>query len=163
MIFSLGTIGLVTDLAFKMTPYSKYRLKLRSLTKHQQKVDDENNKNLIAARKQKKNADEIQLLEHERCFDYKCIQEEIDVLITKYLRNRANKLFVPMPDYNDENMWDRCNTISDEKVLSTLGINTINKNIRAELNERSELVLKYLGILIGVIGAFTGLFAVILH
>ncbi len=102
MIFSLGTIGLVTDLAFKMTPYSKYRLKLRSLTKHQQKVDD-------------------------------------------------------------ENMWDRCNTISDEKVLSTLGINTINKNIRAELNERSELVLKYLGVLIGVIGAFTGLFAVILH
>lgn len=108
-------------------------------------------------------ADDIERLEHQIGFDYIVIQEEIDILITKYLRNRANKLFVPMPDYNDENMWDRCNTISNEKVLSTLGINTIKKNIRAELNERSELVFKYLGFLIAVIGALTGLFAVILR
>ena len=146
-----------------MIPYLKYRLKLRSLTKHQQKVDDENNKNLIDARRQKKKADDIEGLEHQIGFDYVVTQEEIDILITKYLWNRANKLFVPMPDYNDENMWDRCNTISNEKVLSTLGINTIKKNIRAELNERSELGFKYLGFLIAVIGALTGLFAVILQ
>jgi len=144
-----------------MFNYIKYRVKLNKLSKSRKKIHDIYSKDIREAQQKKKSRDEIEEIKHDQYFEYAMIQEEIDILITSYLRSKANTLFVSLPEYDDEKMWTECNKISQQKVLTTLGINKIKKTIRQERKERVEIILMVAASLTGIIGAITGLIALI--
>ena len=88
-----------------------------------------------------------------------CQQYEFDVnlLESRHLLNLARKLYLPIPDYEDENMYDR---VFDYLILNEKGKLHLRNNIRKEKRERADILLKRVSIFIGLIGALTGLIAV---
>ena len=71
------------------------------------------------------------------------IIEEIDSLQTKRFCQLANRLLVPIPDRSNKGIWE------------------IKKLIRQEKRERSEGFIVWIPALTGIIGAITGLAAVL--
>ena len=148
-----------------MINYCRYRLKLQKFFNEKKKQQDLYSREIKKAHKQNKSPQEIHMIKHEEFYEVETIQEKIDILITNYLRNKANILFVPLPDYDDKKMWTECSMISQQKVLTTLGISTIKTAIRKEWKERTELYLMWATFIVvsltGIIGAITGLVAVL--
>ena len=144
-----------------MIDYLKYRYKIGILNDSRLKTEEAYCRKIKKAREQKKSHEEIESLERDEIFELVMIKEEISILITGYLIKKANKWFVPIPGYNEEKMWEKCNAISDQKVLTTMGINTVKQAIRNELKGRIELFIMVAAALTGIIGALTGLIAVI--
>jgi hypothetical protein len=79
---------------------------------------------------------------------------------TNYYRRKAESLLVQMPDESDSTMYSRvdCDDHPDEPYyLTSLGLKTIRDSIRAELKHKRESVGYWFGIVVGLIGAITGL------
>ncbi len=143
----------------------KYNSELKKLNKKKKEYQDSYSKDIIKARQQKKPHDEIEMIKQEEYNEVGMIQEEIDILNANYWRNKAYTLFVPLPEYDDEKMWTKCSMISQQNVLTPLGINTIRTAIRKEQDERSKLYWRWARFIVislpGIIGAITGLIAVL--
>lgn len=144
-----------------MINYWKFKSKIKEINSEKRKIQESYLKDISKARKQKKSPEEINEIRQSEYFDVGMVQEKIDIQITNYLRNKANTLFVPLPDYDDKKMWVECSMISQQKVLTTLGISTIKTAIRKEWKEKAEIYLIWLASLTGIIGALTGLIAVL--
>ena len=138
----------------------KFRKELKKLTAAKVKALEFYSDKIKKVRQETKSHDEIQEILHTEMFEVGIIQEEIDMLITSHLRAKANHLLVPIPECDDENMWTECNKISRQKVLTTRGINSLKSAIRKEKKERLELPITLAMLLIGIIGAITGLIAI---
>jgi hypothetical protein len=69
-------------------------------------------------------------------------------------------LAVPLPDWDEEKFWF-VNSDTDEHVLTKQGIHELRSAILAHKKARYELVAMWLPGLIGIIGALTGLAAVL--
>jgi hypothetical protein len=79
-----------------------------------------------------------------------------------YLISKADRLIIPLPPDDDEKMWTIVDDDSERKyVLTYAGINELRNAIRAERKGRIERWLMLTSGLVGVIGAITGLVAVI--
>lgn len=79
---------------------------------------------------------------------------------TDYLTKRAASLLLLLPDHKDSEMWSRVEFDLDEKepyYLTPRGIIEVKKAIREEAKHRREAVGYWFGIIVGVIGAVTGL------
>jgi hypothetical protein len=95
----------------------------------------------------------------EASFEQGLVDDSISMLVTRELRRQADRLFVPVPDYEDQKMWTE--TIAgDRRVLTPIGISTLRAAVRAELGQRRESLLKLLAALTGISGAATGFIAV---
>jgi hypothetical protein len=95
----------------------------------------------------------------EAAFEQGLVEDSINWLVTGQLLRQADRLFVPVPDYEDQKMWAET-TGDDRRVLTPLGISTLRAAVRAELGQRRESLLKLLAALTGIIGAATGFIAV---
>lgn len=108
--------------------------------------------------------------EAEECGAIKCYRDEMsDVyqsrrsLITNNYRRITQKLSVPMPDRNDGALWEDVENDMlqyDVRCLTTSGERAIKLLIREEQKHRREAVGYWFGILVGLIGAITGLVSV---
>ncbi|MFK0309695.1 hypothetical protein ACIQUF_00480 [Pseudomonas sp. NPDC090233] len=79
---------------------------------------------------------------------------------TEYLRGKAERLLIPMPDLSDRTMYDQVEWDKDPKqpkYLTDLGLRTVRSAIREEQKHRRESVMFWFGIVFGLIGAVTGL------
>lgn len=86
--------------------------------------------------------------------------EEIAWLVTSYLLSKANKRFLPYPSYREgEDPWERGH-FTGKRYLTEKGISELRSRIRKEDRERFDLFLKIAAGLTGVIGALTGLIAI---
>jgi hypothetical protein len=82
--------------------------------------------------------------------------------MSDYLISKAHRLIIPLPPDDDEKMWTIVDDNSERKyVLTYAGINELRNAIRAELKGKIERWLMLTSGLVGVIGAITGLVAVI--
>jgi hypothetical protein len=95
----------------------------------------------------------------EAGFEQGLVDDSINMLVTTQLQRQADRLFVPVPDYEDQKMWTET-TAGDRRVLTPLGISTLRTAVRTEFGQRRESLLKFLAALTGIIGAATGLIAV---
>lgn len=96
-------------------------------------------------------------------FEESCVEEEISVLITQTLIDTAGLLFIPFPNTNDNKYWKKCEHIyPNRKVLNNAGISEVRSLIRKEKIDRTKSLFTWTSYLIAIIGALTGLFAVIL-
>ncbi|PAA12410.1 hypothetical protein [Pseudomonas fragi] len=79
---------------------------------------------------------------------------------TNYYRRKAESLLVQMPEEVDSTMYSRVdwNDHPDEPYyLTPLGLKTVRDSIRVEQKHRRESVGYWFGIVVGLIGAITGL------
>ena len=145
-----------------MNEYLKYRSKLAKLFSQKESIRNSYADDIRKAQKEGKPRDDIQSIEATSYFEETMVDEEISALATDYLIGKATRRFVPIPSHETDGMWDKCNAISNRYVLTKLGISELRSSLRKEQKEQVELVVMILAILTGIIGAVTGLMAVIM-
>jgi len=112
------------------------------------------------AKKENKSKKELHELGHMNWLDSLVYDDEIMELNTRYLYSKAQKLLLPVPDYDDVTMWEESN-ITGRRNLTNKGITTLRSAIRTEHHERRRGALTWVAALTGLIGALSGLVAVI--
>ena len=141
----------------------KYHWQLRKLHKEYDKTSMFYKHKSEEAKKEHKNREEIQNLEDERMNELQYIDEQLDSLVTRRLCKIANKLMVPVPDHENKDLWWEMCVYQPGKVFTTKGIQEIRRNIRTERKERWEVIMVWFALLTGLIGATTGLVAVVMR
>lgn len=122
----------------------------------------------IAQARKHRNAEEIESLTRDHCQILDRHDEEEDVFITKKLLAKASRLRVPIPDrykegkIESEYWYESYHT--GKWSLTNHGVAALREEIRRELKARHELRsqwIVWLSVLTGVIGAITGLVALL--
>jgi len=80
--------------------------------------------------------------------------------VTDYLIDEARRNFVPIPDRDEPGMWEECHQLSLRQVLTNKGVSILRQSLREERKSRHEWWILALSTLVGIIGALTGLIAV---
>jgi len=135
----------------------KYRWELRKLEKEQNRITknfEKNKKGLSGA--------ELESLRADLGSESWPVLEKIDALKTKRFRQIADRLMVPMPESKDKELWQDLQYVGG-RVLTDKGFWELKKLIRQEKRERREGFVVWLAALTGIIGALTGLAAVLMR
>lgn len=145
--------------------YLSYRLSLYKLQRERAKEDAVFRKKLDEANRTGKYEETLrnESLPRELCY------EEIAILMTQRLTAMADKLLLqlppkPIPEEGDctteDETWIRSNCYC-QWYLTDHGFMEVRKLIRQEKKERREVVAFWFALIFGLIGAITGLIAVI--
>jgi hypothetical protein len=126
-------------------------------------------KDILAARKLK-DKEKVESLERDHRFEIDLHDEEEDAHLTKALLGKARRLRVPVPHrYNEDKTesehWYEGN-YTGRWYLTSRGVAALREEIRRELKARHEgrtQWVVWLSALTGVIGAITGLVALLAH
>ena len=122
---------------------------------------------LIAQAEREKNHKRVEMLIGQAFMEYKFVNDKINVLVTNRLREEAERLGIPTPPLSDEESWEYgCK--KDVVFLGVRAQSQLRGEIRKERRERFEaktlwiirIFLPLIGLLIGLIGAITGVVAV---
>jgi hypothetical protein len=114
------------------------------------------------ARKRKATNGEIESLIGERLSETDAIEEEIRFIISHRLIRKAERLLLEVPPYDDVDYWN-VGDLTQKRFLTPKGIAYIRSRIREEQSAQRRTILELAAPLIGIIGAVTGLLAIILH
>ena len=120
--------------------------------------------------KKLKDKERVESLERDHRFEINLHDEEEDAYLTKTLLSKARKLRVPVPHrYNEDKTesehWYEGN-YTGRWYLTTRGFAALREEIRHEVKARHESRAQWViwpSTLTGVIGAATGLIALLLH
>lgn len=145
-----------------MLEYCKYQTKLTKLFRGKESLIISYDEKIRLARSDGKLNDEIESLENTLRFEEQMVDEEISVLVTNYLINKAKRKFIPTPSIDSEGMWEQCGIMSSRYILTNNGIATLRTSLRKELKEKIEVFVIVATAFTGIIGATTGLIAVIM-
>jgi len=133
----------------------KYRWQLRKLEKECSTIEQSYVKHRKGlSRKQ------LEELDAEEDSEIWPVLEEINSLKTGRFCQVANRLMVPLPDHKDKELWQD-QSYGRGRVLTSKGFWELKKLIRQEKRERREGFVVWLAALTGIIGATTGLAAVL--
>ena len=139
-----------------------FRKSLRKL-KHERDKENDSLSRLIEDARKKGGAEAANETYQAESVDLNIIDDEIANLITQRLIFKAKRMLLPIPPVTDkEGLWEWSHYIN-RWSLTTKGIAEIRSLIRQERKEKLELVSHWATMLIGIIGAITGLIAVIMR
>ena len=134
------------------------RIDLHRLRKNLRKLRGAYEDDIKKAEKEGKKRVDIQAIFAEMNGCCRNDEFEIEKILTRELTNKARKYYIELPDRNDEKIWE--NEVG-YYILTDHGKSTLSKQIKAHLREDYEFIFKVISVLIGLIGALTGLVAVI--
>ena len=141
--------------------FLEYRWELLKLNRKKNKIDSEIKKQAKRIRKEKGiQAEKAFYQEDTDHYESWATDEEISVLHTNYLRSVAEKMLLPYPRNITDVEWDK-GDFTDKYYLKNEVVAKLRSAIRNEKKERMELFRNWVTILIGLIGAMTGLIAVL--
>jgi hypothetical protein len=113
--------------------------------------------------------DEIQGILQDASFETDMAQEQIQIILSAPLFHDANRLGIPGPRYTDpdSDQWEQGH--NGQIYLSLKGQSELRSRIRQEEKERREatafwvkdILVPVLSVLLGIIGATTGLVAIL--
>ena len=143
--------------------YLSYRFSLNKLYRKRNRIDKQYKKEYEKAKKDKDNGkkQEISLVASTERDE---IGDDIRYLEHRYLTSVAERLLLPVPPFVSEErggLWEQTQ-MTGKWCLTSEGIRKLRGEIRTEKKERTELLARWISIIIGLIGAITGLMAVIL-
>ena len=142
-----------------MFEYLKYVKSLKKLSKERHKLSDKFS-DLEKSYKGQDDNGHLSFLGHD-LYELDCW---IEYQKTVYLKTKADKLLVPMPDQNDAEMY-RSYNFDDEQgdlnILTTKGMHKLRVMLREERKYRREVVAFWFTIITGLIGATIGLVSVL--
>lgn len=144
-----------------------YKIALHKLNSRRKKTKEKYSKEIEETRKTG-NRDKIEEVKYYASSELGMLDDEISELITDRLISRAQKLYVPIPkkpipeagEVRPENEHWEQNELGNWH-LKTKGIAEIRNLIRQEEKESREKIAFWISIIFGLIGAFTGLIAII--
>ena len=139
----------------------KYQWQLRKLLREKDNAVKHYHKLVDEAKKRGAKEEEIEIITHEHWTLDNQYQEDIGSLVTQRLLRKARKLMLPIPEHGDENLWERCQ-YSNRSNLTEKGIAELRATIRREEKENREIYFPWIAALTGLVGAITGLVAIIL-
>lgn len=142
-----------------MFEYFHYKRTLKKLRKEQLKISKELDQvsSNIKSPEDYAHASWISQKEDE-------VAKWIENLQTKYYCNICQDLLIPIPDREDEKLYYQFNFDNDEGdiyIFTSIGFYHVRKLIREERKEKREAVGYWVALIIGVIGALTGLVSII--
>ena len=125
-------------------------------------------KDIHAARKSGHDAKVLSLMDDHR-FELRLDDEEEDEQLTRYLVRQARRLYVPTPpvrkeDGSESEYWYE-GSLTFRRFLTPKGVAVLREEIRKERKARHELKsvwLPWLSAVTGILGAATGLVALLL-
>jgi len=132
--------------------------RLRRLQRDQRQIEDAYSPSIEAARAAG-DWDKHQRETSSMFFERDLVDEEIDYLVTQRLLNLAHRHMLPVPPSGDEN-WEKGRQTS-RFVLTREGMMRLRANIREDQRHSTTIVLGWLAGLTGVVGAVSGLAAVL--
>ena len=133
----------------------KYRWELRKFEKEHNRIEknfEKHGKGL--------SGEKLELLRAEVGNEIWPVFEKIDSLKTRRFCQIANRLMVPLPESKDKELWKDLH-YAGGRALTDKGFWELKKLIRQEKRERREGFVVWLAALTGIIGATTGLAAVL--
>jgi hypothetical protein len=133
----------------------KYRWELRKLEKECDRITEPYDK-----RRKGLSIQELEDLRSEIGSELAPVSEKINALKTSRFRQIANRLMVPLPESKDKKLWEDLYYIGG-RALTDKGFWELKKLIRQEKRERREGFVVWLAALTGIVGALTGLAAVL--
>lgn len=139
----------------------RHRLTLNRLLRKKSRLSDDYSKTIREARESKKSPGDLDALMHEASWEEQVLDEEIAALVTDYHVARARRQFLPVPDHKDGVSWEECFTYSNRHVLTPKGMAELRATLRSERKAKFELTLMVLAAITGLVGAVTGLVAVL--
>jgi hypothetical protein len=141
----------------------RFRYQMWRLQRRRRKISRLYDK-MIAEQTKKKNStkDDLRRLEHEVMFELHWVDEGIDDLISRHLLGITERRFLPRPRFEEDlgDIWVKSD-VTGQIYLSRQAVSEVRAMIRKDTKERQELMLPWLSLLIGLVGALTGLIAVI--
>ncbi|RWM18272.1 MAG: hypothetical protein E5X53_13600 [Mesorhizobium sp.] len=107
-----------------------------------------------------KTSDDRAKVEDRRHRETSLYVDQIEATKTRRLLRKANSLDVPY-DYPSEDspVWERSDQLHTWHP-TTIGYSQLRKAIRQERRDRREWAITWAGVIIGIIGALTGMLAV---
>lgn len=149
--------------------------KLWRLKRLQKKIDAAYGRDIAKLKKAKAPGEEIDSLEFQQWGEIREVQKDIDIELAHRVREEADKYDVPIPPFRGrgtEEMWTEESEGPQSRAwLSSQGRSHVRKLIAEEKARRFEtrtlwitkLILPLLAVFVGIIGALTGLVAVLKH
>lgn len=83
---------------------------------------------------------------------------EIEKIETRELVDKARKLHIELSKYHNEDVWQN---VFGYYILTGRGRSILSRQIKVQQRENYRFVIEIISILIGLIGALTGLLAVV--
>ena len=118
---------------------------------------------VIAEAERKNDPEEVNNLYSEWHSESAPIEEELQQVQTRRLVNKARRMLLPVPgipmDKSEDENWIR-GTFTRSWHLKAEGFTRVRAAIRAESKERREASIAWATLIIGILGALTGLVAV---
>ncbi|MFG0499655.1 hypothetical protein ACF8MH_20345 [Pseudomonas sp. YQ_13] len=135
-----------------MVSYFRYKLLLRKIAKHEEELEKRAPPNTREAHEN----GQVQDYVHES----NNLNEWKRLVQTERYRKIADRLLVQMPSIEDGTMYEQVEWDNDPgqpRYLTDKGFRAIRDAIREEQKQRREAVGYWFGIVVGIIGALTGL------
>ena len=135
-----------------MISYFRYKLLLRKIAKHEEELEKRAPPNTREAHENGQVQDYVQKSNN--------LNEWKRLVQTERYRKIADRLLVQMPSIEDGTMYEQVewdNDPAQPRYLTDKGFKAIRDAIREERKQRREAVGYWFGIVVGIIGALTGL------
>lgn len=145
-----------------MLHYLFFKKEINRLYKRKRKIEKAYQSEIEAAYEQQKKANEIESIKSCAYHEVKMIDEEISLIVTDYWLKVSNKHFLPLPSAKENDMWDECTIMSKRRVLTNTGVTKIRNEFKDYKEGRFNMELKVIAAITGMVGAVTGLLAIIL-
>jgi hypothetical protein len=134
---------------------------LRSLQNQKDRVRAKYKCELEQARRDKKSKDDLHEIGVEEFLELDLIDDEIAQLQYTFLVRRAEKLLIPIPEFNTDSAAWRESHVTGQWRLTDDALHSLRMAIRKEQTERREHWQSWLTLIIGLIGALIGLASVL--
>lgn len=144
-----------------MLPELIYEWKLRRLHRNKRRMLETYRKKRELLPKGPSRHDALEKIISDEQIDVMEANEEISYLTTSHLIEEAQRLIVPIPQRGNSQYWFVDDAFG-RTHLTTEGVIKLRSDIRAERKAGRELPMSLLPMAIGLLGALTGLLAVIL-
>ena len=144
-----------------MTGHLKYHIRLTRFQFQRTRIAKAQAGAIRAARRAWKSPEEIEQLAYGEDRELEEVDEELSALITDHLISQARRLLLPVPERSDQDSWQECAVYVSRHVLTDRGIANLRTAIRTECKARIELAVIVTAVVTGLIGATTGLVAVL--
>jgi len=141
--------------------FFEYRWRLLKLNREKRIIDKKITKQGKKIRKTKGPQAESEFYEQDADhYEVWATDEKISALHTSYLRSVAGKMLLPYPRTINDDEWEK-GDLTGNYYLKNEVIASLRSAIRNEKKDSLELFRNWIAILIGLIGALTGLMAVL--
>jgi hypothetical protein len=139
----------------------KFHWRLTKLKRAKREDEKSYNKLIAETRKNNKPRDEIDSLMHDAQLEERVADDQIREMVSRRLLDIADEYLLPRPEFKmKDGAWEESDVTSRWR-LKPEAILELRAAIRKERKDRSEHMLMWAPALIGLLGAISGLVAVI--